>query len=36
VDKFLRLYELIEHSSHAISVEDDKIILASEAYKLAA
>jgi hypothetical protein len=36
VDKFLRLYELIEHSSHAITVENDKIVLASEAYKLAA
>ena len=36
VDKMLRFYELIEHSSHVIAVEDDRIILASEAVKQAA
>ena len=30
VDKFQRFYELIEHSSHIIAIENDKIILASE------
>lgn len=33
VDKFLRYYELIEHSSNVIAVEDERIILASEALK---
>lgn len=36
VDRLLHMYELIEHSSHVLTVEDDKIVLASEAYKLAA
>lgn len=36
VDRYLRLYELIEHSSHAVAVEEERIILASEALKLAA
>lgn len=36
VDKCLRLYELIEHSAHAVTVEDERVILASEAVKLAA
>ena len=36
VDKCLRLYELIEHSSHTVAVEDERVILASEAVKLAA
>jgi hypothetical protein len=33
LDKFLRLYELIEHSSHAIAVEDERVIIASDAVK---
>ena len=36
VEKFLRFYELIEHSSNAIVVEDERIILASDALKPAA
>ena len=36
VDKCLRLYELIEHSSHTVAVEDERVILASEAIMLAA
>jgi len=32
VDIFLRFYELIEHSSHAVAVEDERIILASDAH----
>jgi hypothetical protein len=36
VENCLRLYELIEHSAHAVAVEDERIILASEAIKLAA
>lgn len=36
VDRFLRLYELIEHGSHAIGIEEDTIVLTSESYKLAA
>lgn len=35
VDKFLRFYELIEHSSNVIAVEDERIILASVALKAA-
>ncbi|GFE59027.1 hypothetical protein [Geobacter sp. AOG1] len=31
VEKYLRLYELIEHSAQAITIEDDRIILAGEA-----
>ena len=33
VDKFMRFFELIEHSSHVISVEDDRIILNADAHK---
>ncbi len=33
VDKYLRFYELIEHSSNVIAVEDERIILASDALK---
>lgn len=36
VDRYLRLYELIEHSSHAVVVEDERVILASELLNLAA
>ncbi|OGR26746.1 MAG: hypothetical protein A2X83_13140 [Desulfuromonadales bacterium GWD2_54_10] len=36
VDKFLRFYELIEHSSHGTAVENERIILASDAIKPAA
>jgi hypothetical protein len=36
VERYLRLYELIEHSAHAVAVEDERVILASEASKLAA
>ncbi|MFA7405897.1 MAG: hypothetical protein WC007_18040 [Pelobacteraceae bacterium] len=36
MDKFLRFYELIEHSSNVIAVEDDRVILASESFKYAA
>lgn len=36
VDRYLRLYELIEHSSHAVINEDEQIILASDKLKLAA
>ena len=30
VEKYLRLYELIEHGSHCIAVEDGRLVLASE------
>ena len=33
VDRFLRFYELIEHNSNVIAVEDERIILASGALK---
>jgi hypothetical protein len=33
--KYLHLYDLIEHSAHAIMVEEDRVILASEAIALA-
>lgn len=36
VEKYMRLYEIIDHNSHAVTMEDDRIILASEALKLAA
>ncbi|HIJ94580.1 MAG TPA: hypothetical protein HPP94_02355 [Desulfuromonadales bacterium] len=36
VERFQRLYELIEHSAHAVAVEDDQIRLASEILKSAA
>ncbi|HXE96848.1 MAG TPA: hypothetical protein VN642_10610 [Dongiaceae bacterium] len=36
VEKYVRLYEIIEHNSHAVAQEGDRIILASEALDLAA
>lgn len=33
VERYLRLYEIIEHNSHAVVLEEDRIILASEALK---
>lgn len=36
VEKYRHLYELVEHSAHMVTVLDDRIILASEAFKLAA
>ena len=33
VDKFMRFYELIEHSSNVLAFEDERIILASDAFK---
>ncbi|MDD2900274.1 MAG: hypothetical protein PHI31_16385 [Desulfuromonadaceae bacterium] len=36
VERYLRLYELIEHSAHMIAKEDEQIILASDMIKLAA
>jgi hypothetical protein len=36
VERYLRLYEIIEHNSHAIVHEDDRVILQSESLKLAA
>ncbi|MDU0458406.1 MAG: hypothetical protein RW306_06685 [Geobacteraceae bacterium] len=36
VEKYVRLYEIIDHNSHAVTMEDERIILASEALKLAA
>ena len=36
VEKYLRFYEIIEHNSHAVTQTEDRIILASEALKLAA
>ncbi|MBC7962478.1 MAG: hypothetical protein H7Y05_06005, partial [Steroidobacteraceae bacterium] len=30
VDRYLRLYELVEHSAHAVTMEDEQIILASD------
>ncbi len=36
MERYLRLYELIEHSAHAVTVEDERVILASDASKLAA
>jgi hypothetical protein len=36
VEKYLRLYEIIEHNSHAVAQEYDRIILASEALNMAA
>lgn len=35
-EKYLRLYEIVEHNSHAVTQEGDRIILASEALKMAA
>ena len=36
VERYQKIYELIEHSSHAIVMEDDHILLASDILKLAA
>jgi hypothetical protein len=36
IERYLRLYDLVEHSSHAVVVEEGKIILAAEQLKLAA
>jgi len=36
VEKYQHLYELVEHSAHLVTVLNDRIILASEALKLAA
>jgi hypothetical protein len=36
VERYQRLYELIEHSAHAVVVEDEQILLATEIVKLAA
>jgi hypothetical protein len=36
VERFQRIYELIEHSAHAVVVEDEQILLASDTLKLAA
>lgn len=36
VERFQRIYELIEHSAHAVVMEDDQILLASDTLKLAA
>lgn len=36
MERYLRFYELIEHSSHAVAVEDERVIPASDAIKLAA
>lgn len=36
VEKYIRLYEIIDHNAHAVTLEDERIILASEALKLAA
>jgi len=36
VERYLRLYEIIEHNAHAVIYEDNRIILQSESLKLAA
>lgn len=36
VDRYQRLYDLVDHSSHAVVIEDGVIILATEQIKLAA
>jgi hypothetical protein len=36
VERYQRLYELIEHSAHAVVMEDEQILLATEIVKLAA
>lgn len=36
VEKYVRLYEIIDHNAHAVTLENERIILASEALKLAA
>jgi hypothetical protein len=35
-ERYLRLFEIIGHNSHAITMEDERVILASEALKAAA
>jgi hypothetical protein len=35
VSKYLHLYELLEHCSHPVTVEDDRVVLASEVIALA-
>jgi hypothetical protein len=35
-ERYRRLFEIIEHNSHAITLEDERVILASEALKAAA
>lgn len=36
IEHCMRLYDLVEHSSHSVVLEDDKITLASDQFKLAA
>lgn len=36
VEKYVKFFEIIDHNSHPVTLEDDRIILASEAFKLAA
>ena len=36
VERYQRLYELIDHCSHAVVLEDEQILLASDKFKLAA
>lgn len=36
VEKYVKLFEIIDHNAHAVTLEDDRIILASEALRLAA
>ena len=36
VEKYVRLYEIIDHNAHAVTLEDERFILASGALKLAA
>lgn len=36
IEHCMRLYDLVEHSSHSVVLEDDQIILASDQFKLAA
>ena len=36
VEKYVKLFEIIDHNAHAVILEDDRIILASEALRLAA
>ena len=36
VERYQRIYELIEHSAHAVVIEDEQIILSSEKIKIAA
>jgi hypothetical protein len=35
VAKYLHLYELVEHSAYAVTLEDDKVILAGDVIPLA-